>query len=490
MSPPTESPYEPAEHTLDPWATSEAQSPWRGPRPSPFAAWILLLIVFGGAVAAARYERSGQPGASRLDGDVFIEMQSKQLYLASSMGGAAEPPPGLVAALRASATTPGMSWRVAAILSEVDRAPDVVDKQLLPLVAKFDDEIAALGGDAQTLHETVKAALLDPEQLTADQRQRLIDTLGWSGKVLVSHAAGSQNPDRLAAQRQAYRVVWVGALVLVGGAVALLVGTVLLFWKLVIHLNRYGELRLEMRDSQVPAAIYLEAVAIYLAIALAAPVGLGLIPGVGDSMALSLGLLTVGSVAGIFWPFVRYRSAAEVRSDLGLTRGRGVWREIGAGFVGYLAILPIFAVGVLMTLMLVVVYVLLAKENGGVTGGPRGPIAPHPVFQLIANGPVVAKVLVLMLASAFAPFFEETMFRGALLNGAARTIRLAPAMVAMAFMFAAIHPQGWVAVPALMSLAIGLALIRLWRRGCLISSMTAHALHNGMLVLLMILLFG
>lgn len=489
MSPPPESPYEPAEHTLDPWGNRDL-TPWRGPRPSSAVAWLLLLVVFGGSMAAAMFERSHPPAGSRLGGDAVFELQAKQSYLAGSIGGPSELPPALLAGLRESATTPGMSWRVAAILSAVDRDPDVVESRLLPMVEKFDDEIAGLGGDAQSLHEAVKAALVDPTQLDADQRQRLIDNLGWFGHVLVSHAAGSQDPDRLAAEGPAYRVMWGSILALGVGGLALLVGTVLFFWKLVTHLKKYGELRIEMHQSHVPPAIYLEAVAIYLAIALAAPVALGLIPGIGDSMVLSLGLLVIGSATGVIWPFVRYRSAAEVREDMGLRRGRGVWREIGAGIVGYLAALPIFAAGVVMTLILFLVYMSLAGQNGGTTGVPDGPIAPHPVFQWIANGPLLAKVFVLLLASAFAPFFEETMFRGALLNGAARTIRLAPAIVVMAFMFAAIHPQGWVAVPALMSLAIGFALIRLWRRGCLISSMTAHSLHNGTLVLLMILLFS
>jgi len=472
------------------WPTAVGQTTWRGPRPSPALAWVLLLVVFGGSVAAAMFERPNATAGSRLDGDVIFEVQAKQLYLVGALGSPSDLPPGTLAGLRKSATTPGMAWRVVAILSVIDRDPGAVHTELLPMVEKFDDEIATLGGDAQTLHEAVKAALVAPDQIAPDQRQRLIDHLGWFGYVLVTHAAGSQNPDRIAAERPAYRVMWVGLLALVGGGVALLAGTVLFLWKLVTHLKKYGEVRIAMHQSQVPAAIYLEAVAIYLGIALAARVALGFIPGLGDSMVLSLGLLTVASVTGVAWPFIRSRSAAEVRGDLGLTRGRGIWREIGAGIVGYLTILPIFLVGALMTLMLLIVYLLLARENGGLAGGWDGPVAPHPVFQWIAQSSAIGKVLVLLLASAFAPFFEETMFRGALLNGAARTIRLAPAIVVMAFMFAVIHPQGWVAVPALMSLAIGFALIRLWRRGCLVSSMTAHALHNGILVLLMILLFG
>ncbi|MCZ6810386.1 MAG: CPBP family intramembrane metalloprotease, partial [Planctomycetota bacterium] len=57
------------------------------------------------------------------------------------------------------------------------------------------------------------------------------------------------------------------------------------------------------------------------------------------------------------------------------------------------------------------------------------------------------------------------------------------------FVFAAIHPQGFVAVPALMSLALGMALVREWR-GTLIPSMMIHAVHNGLIMGLLMIVLG
>ena len=54
------------------------------------------------------------------------------------------------------------------------------------------------------------------------------------------------------------------------------------------------------------------------------------------------------------------------------------------------------------------------------------------------------------------------------------------------FIFAVIHPQGLVAVPALMSLAIAFTLLREWR-GTLIPGMVAHGINNGLLVALVLL---
>ncbi|HVS36573.1 MAG TPA: CPBP family intramembrane glutamic endopeptidase, partial [Gemmataceae bacterium] len=55
----------------------------------------------------------------------------------------------------------------------------------------------------------------------------------------------------------------------------------------------------------------------------------------------------------------------------------------------------------------------------------------------------------------------------------------------VSFVFAALHPQGLLAVPMLMALAFGFTAAREWR-GSLIPSMTVHGLHNGVLMLLLI----
>ena len=58
-----------------------------------------------------------------------------------------------------------------------------------------------------------------------------------------------------------------------------------------------------------------------------------------------------------------------------------------------------------------------------------------------------------------------------------------------AFIFAAIHPQGWVAIPALMSLAFAFALVREWR-GSLLASMVMHGVNNGLVLGLLSLLLA
>jgi membrane protease YdiL (CAAX protease family) len=59
----------------------------------------------------------------------------------------------------------------------------------------------------------------------------------------------------------------------------------------------------------------------------------------------------------------------------------------------------------------------------------------------------------------------------------------------VSLVFAAIHPQGWVAIPVLGSIALILAALREYR-GSLIAPMTAHALNNALAVLMMVLMMG
>ena len=53
--------------------------------------------------------------------------------------------------------------------------------------------------------------------------------------------------------------------------------------------------------------------------------------------------------------------------------------------------------------------------------------------------------------------------------------------VVSSFIFAVIHPQGLLAVPLLMTLAFGFAMIREWR-GTLLPCVVVHGVHNGLLL--------
>jgi len=86
----------------------------------------------------------------------------------------------------------------------------------------------------------------------------------------------------------------------------------------------------------------------------------------------------------------------------------------------------------------------------------------------------------IVVACVLAPLVEEIMFRGALYQhlreigpGMAKWASVTFSVFVSGFVFAAIHPQGWLGLPVLMSLATAFALSREWR-GSLLPAMIAH----------------
>jgi len=115
-----------------------------------------------------------------------------------------------------------------------------------------------------------------------------------------------------------------------------------------------------------------------------------------------------------------------------------------------------------------------------------GAHASSPIVQELSGGPWRLAGLYAM-ACIFAPFMEETMFRGILFHHLRQRWSWVVTAGIVSVIFAMLHPQGWVAVPALTAIAMVLSALREWR-GSLIAPMAAHACNN-FLVLTLALLF-
>ena len=101
---------------------------------------------------------------------------------------------------------------------------------------------------------------------------------------------------------------------------------------------------------------------------------------------------------------------------------------------------------------------------------------------------------VVMAACIAAPIVEETMFRGVLYRhlrelhaDKKRFLSVVVSSVLNGLIFAAIHPQGVMAIPLLTMLAVGFSFTREWRNS-LVSSITMHAINNGLVTGFMFLL--
>jgi len=296
--------------------------------------------------------------------------------------------------------------------------------------------------------------IYDGEEAGTEDRERLLERHGWFARLALSHGR-ADDPGRRSLEAGALRTVFGIAGLMLLGFLALVAGLVLLILAIIR--------RREILTSYVaprPAAydtVWLETVVILLAAVLASVFlsGHG-----GLSVAFYVLLMLVP-----FWPRVRGISRREWCEGLGLHRGRGVWREIGAGLLGYLTGFPIFVVGILLTALLM-----------WLTGGS----AAHPAVDQASGGPV-GIIGLLLAATIWAPWVEETVFRGALYRYMRSRTTTFLSAATVGFFFAVVHPQGYVAIPALMSLGAVLAYIRHWR-GSIIASMAAHAAHNLVLV--------
>jgi membrane protease YdiL (CAAX protease family) len=356
--------------------------------------------------------------------------------------------------------------------------------------------------DSPALHDAVLTAIDEPDRLSESEREQIRADMGWFGDLLLARDRPAGDPERREVLLSAYLTFAAAAALLVGAVLGLLAGLVLLATVLVLYFVRrapgdvpaFVRVAADLasgRDFPVErqferqgdgGAVYLQAFAVYLATVYLFQVGpylLGLeIPWIGLSGILGASLI------GLVWPVIRGVPAATAFRRIGLYRGQGVLKEIGCGLVGYLSILPILAAGFVMTA------VLMWLPDFFASGGDEAPgVVSHPAAVWMAQGGWIVRLGVLFLAAVWAPFFEEALFRGAFQRYLRGRFALLPSALIISIIFAAIHPQGYVLVPALGALAFGFSLLREWR-GSLIAPIVGHAVHNGALVAFMWVAFG
>jgi membrane protease YdiL (CAAX protease family) len=349
-----------------------------------------------------------------------------------------------------------------------------------------DPDVLAAGGEGDGI---AGAAKIDIEALSQAQRDRLIKSLGWFGELALTPSGTADAAARkavLAPARQTFIAV-LGAFI--AGATLGGLGFIALIVMFVLALLKY------VRSGIAPAGahhgIYAETFALWLVVFFILQLGaevMGMLLPELVMLAVMIGFFLSLLVLG--WPILRGIPWAQVRADIGWTAGRT--RSAGSplleGLIGlgcYAMTLPILAIGLLITLLLMAVSQMLAGAQPvfAPAGGPA-----HPIIAELGGGNVLVIVQILLLGCIAAPIVEETMFRGVLyrhLRGASAASGVVVSTVlstaVTGFIFAAIHPQGWVAIPALMGLATGFALAREWR-GTLIPSIVMHGLSNGLVL--------
>lgn len=325
-----------------------------------------------------------------------------------------------------------------------------------------------------------------PGALPEGAAERLKQHHTYFGEVALSHGLPDTDPVRRALLGGAKKM-----LVVLGGfglivAFGLLGGCTLFIVMLVLALT--GRLRPRMPLPTRGGSVFLEVFALFvggflLLQLVTGGIGAYITSKGGDPTKLFYAKLGAQWLLLVtpFWPLLRGMNFSEWRQAIGFNTGRGLLKEMGLGFVAYLAGLPLFFAGAVLTLILMVLaQLLIGGEN---TGAPTS----SPVIDLVSQNDPLALFLIFTLATIWAPLCEEMVFRGAL----HRYIRgYAPMIVAVlgsATVFGFMHGYGPLFVFPLIALGSVFSLMREWR-GSLVPSMTAHWLHNTTVLTFVIVL--
>jgi membrane protease YdiL (CAAX protease family) len=369
----------------------------------------------------------------------------------------------VIARLDQMAESPVEKLRLAIVVGQVQGASSAIARleALKPTIA-HDADLLRDADDVEQIYGRGVASL------SADEQQRLIGRHGWFGRVALAYGAAQGSFAEqavLAPARKTLVVIGVFGVTMIFG---FFVGVVLCI--LAIIWLALGKVRFAYRPPIGSVMPLLESFALYVGLfAVAGPLFHHVrLPGGSRGLAIRLAVSVGVAILPIIWPMLRGMRFGDWRRLVGWHAGRGAFREMGIGLIAYIGGLPVIAAGFFITIFL----------SNVMNSHPT-----HPITRMIGQSPGLTLEL-FFLASIFAPITEETLFRGALFSYLRGWHGWLISAAIVSAVFAALHPQGWIALPALFSIAVVFAAMREWR-GSALPSMAAHCLNNTVLLVLL-----
>lgn len=381
--------------------------------------------------------------------------------------------------MRQQGTLEGLAY---AIVARWMDDPATSESAMSELVASAGDDELVRSVEACLAQATARVGDAGSEvsPLPSGVTRESLAPLGASATLLESMATGDSALGAQVAERAsriAVAVVGFFALAFValaGGLVALVL--------LAVHASD-GRARSRLAPTLLGhQAIHIELFAAWVVY----EVLLGVVASQVDLAGLgTIGVITFQALGllALLWPVYRGMPWSELRRELGLTTGAGIVRETAWGVVAWCMAIPMVLVGIVISLIL-----------GWLLGGDISS-ARHPLQEGLRSSSAGGIVIWYLVAAVVAPLLEEIVFRGGLyrgLRGGTSGLPLPVSMVVSALLsslvFAAIHPQGILFVPILGALAMSFCLVR-ELRGSLVAPMVGHALNNGLIVTLNLVLF-
>lgn len=410
-----------------------------------------------------------------------------------SMGTPSANAPTWMSQLDSSATGPADKLRIAVAAAELV-GPDQAKERLEALDASLAsgtyrgtvpapgpelsaDELAALNTDIDSLQRVYSG---DAGTLSEDERTGLKTRFGWWGELALTYGLPDTDPTRAGLLGGGPRLI---TTLFAAGGVFLIwtLGAIAAFIAMLVMISS-GRIKRRFVPPAPGGSVYLETLAIFVGGFLALqfiPAIVALAIGGPPPTSVSLGLQWV-LVLTPFWPLLRGVSFSHHRRLIGWHSGRGVFREIGCGVLAYFAGLPLLVVALVVTLILMVLYQYLR----GAMGAPQG--QPHnPIVDILMSGDPLVLVMLFLLASVWAPFVEESIFRGGFYRHLRARYAVPLCAVASALVFGVMHGYQFLMLLPVITLGFVFALMREWR-GSLIAPITAHALHNGTILAIVI----
>ncbi|MBT4529873.1 MAG: CPBP family intramembrane metalloprotease [Phycisphaerae bacterium] len=319
----------------------------------------------------------------------------------------------------------------------------------------------------------------------------LEESLGWFGKLLEATPSEKKVMEQKAAGKLKSVGIASGVLIalLILGSIGVIIAMASAF---------SGKMQNGMQAPDASHGLYAEVFALWLFGFVVLTTGAGIVAQVvfpGDLFTAILCSICAFfvSLLVLFWARIRGISFMQIRKDIGWTEGDGIVKEVMCGIAGYVMTLPFLGIGVLLTLFLFFIQQTLDGGTDSFSGTGGG---SHPIILQIAEGGVQIRIAIFILAAIVAPIVEETFFRGVLYRQLrswseawGRVLSTLLSVLIVSFIFAAIHPQGWVAIPALMGIAVGMNLMREWR-GTIIPSMIVHGMSNGIVTSILFLVLS
>ncbi len=325
------------------------------------------------------------------------------------------------------------------------------------------------------------------DSLSSDDRTLLLDRHGYFAKLLFAAHQPMGSSERTGLTAGGGKMIGL-LLLFIAFLFLVAVAAVVCFIVAVIRLGD-GRIKTKFKAPMPGGSIFLESLAVFAAGFLALKVGMDLLAGgAGGPAGTGAPSMIAGVVAmmlqwsllfTVFWPRLRGVSMAELSRRIGWTKGEGVMKEVGAGMFAYFASLPIF-----LLVILVMVGVIFWHAAGGGTGGGSPVETPeNPVFDAINSGNPLMLGMLFLLATLWAPFVEESLFRGGLFRHLRSRMGVLLAALISTIAFGVMHNYPWMLLAPVMTLGFNFALMREWR-GSLIAPMFAHAMHNGTVLLI------